>query len=55
MKKVWKKPQLIVLYRARPEENVLAICKGVSNSPAGPGFSKKCKKGNIYCSDKSAT
>lgn len=27
MKKKWKKPELIVLVRSRPEESVLAICK----------------------------
>ena len=27
MNKVWQKPKLIILYRGRPEESVLAICK----------------------------
>jgi hypothetical protein len=27
MKKVWKKPQLVVLMRSRPEEIILQICK----------------------------
>jgi hypothetical protein len=28
MKKVWKKPELVVLYRGKPEESVLQNCKG---------------------------
>jgi hypothetical protein len=27
MKKVWKKPKLVGLYRGRPEEAVLSCCK----------------------------
>ena len=27
MNKVWQKPKLIILYRGRPEERVLATCK----------------------------
>ena len=54
MKKVWEKPQLIILYRARPEENVLAGCKTVSQSD-GPGFSRSCKKGNTWCSEQSTS
>ena len=27
MKKVWQKPKLVVLYRAKPEEAVLNNCK----------------------------
>ena len=34
MKKQWERPQLIVLVRSKPEENVLAACKGnVGGSP----------------------
>ncbi len=28
MKKVWQKPELVVLVRGKPEESVLAACKG---------------------------
>jgi hypothetical protein len=34
-KKHWEKPKLIVLFRGRPEEAVLQVCK--SNTAAGPG------------------
>jgi len=55
MKKVWEKPQLIVLYRARPEESVLVVCKGVNNIPAGPGLLRKCRKGSLWCSENAPT
>ena len=38
MKKVWNKPELVVLYRGKPEESVLTHCKHKtipSVSPAG--------------------
>lgn len=35
MKKTWDKPELIVLLRSKPEEAVLAACKG--GTVAGPG------------------
>lgn len=37
MKKSWKKPELIVLVRSRPEESVLGFCKtgGVIIGAAG--------------------
>ena len=31
IKKVWKKPKLIVLARSMPEENVLMACKHITN------------------------
>ena len=34
MNKVWQKPKLIILYRGRPEESVLATCK---SGPWGTG------------------
>jgi hypothetical protein len=34
MKKIWKKPELVVLVRSRPEESVLEHCK--SGATAGP-------------------
>ncbi len=36
-KKHWHKPELIVLMRNKPEEQVLAACKGCTNPPtSGP-------------------
>jgi hypothetical protein len=28
-KKIWKRPKLVVLYRERPEEDVLQACKDI--------------------------
>jgi hypothetical protein len=36
MKKIWKRPKLIVLYRGRPEEMVLVACKLATRSFGGP-------------------
>jgi hypothetical protein len=30
--KQWQKPVLIVVGRGKPEENVMAVCKGTSNT-----------------------
>jgi len=54
-KKKWEKPQLIVMYRARPEENVLAACKGDSPQPKGPAFPVRCDKKGLWCSENSPT
>jgi len=35
MKKIWKRPQLQVLTRTKPEEAVLAACKTVSSGGGG--------------------
>lgn len=43
-KKAWLKPELLVIVRGHPEENVLASCKGPGFS--GPGFTHdNCKHG----------
>ena len=42
VKKQWKKPELRILVRSRPEEAVLAGCK-FANSTQGP-YDLKCKK-----------
>ena len=34
--KVWKKPELVVLYRGKPEESVLTHCKHANNPPVSP-------------------
>jgi hypothetical protein len=37
-KKKWIRPRLILLLRARPEENVLLACKGsIMSGPQRPG------------------
>jgi hypothetical protein len=41
-KKTWEKPKLIVLFRGRPEEAVLQMCKQETTS--GP-TSGKCNRG----------
>jgi hypothetical protein len=40
MKKAWEKPKIIVLYRGRPEECVLAACKTGVTVLTGPGLPK---------------
>lgn len=40
MKKVWKKPKLVVLYRGKPEESVLVACKGAGTVWTGPAKNK---------------
>ena len=47
-KRQWSKPQLVVLGRGKPEENVLAACKH-GNGP-GPGNTGACNKINL-CSN----
>ena len=42
MKKPWKKPKLIVLFRGRPEEAVLQACKAATTM--GPG-ANQCRFG----------
>ncbi len=51
MKKIWEKPKLVVLYRAKVEESVLAACKGSGTVQTGP-VKKKCRAptGPGYCS-----
>jgi hypothetical protein len=42
MKKRWKKPQLIVLIRGRPEESVLFFCKLVWSGSGPSGWGLPC-------------
>jgi hypothetical protein len=42
LKKKWKKPELIVLVRGKPEEAILAACKGGSFS----SYSSTSQRGN---------
>jgi hypothetical protein len=48
-KKPWIRPQLIVLGRGRPEENVLQSCKDLTN-PGSPNSNKCAKEGDYSCS-----
>ena len=45
MKKVWKKPKLIVLFKGRSDEFVLATCKTRDPGMSGPGdqFGNNCQ------------
>ena len=54
-KKPWEKPQLIVLYRARPEESVLITCKGLSGQTSGPGRPARCLQAGLWCSENAPT
>jgi len=40
VKKKWKKPKLVVLYRGKPEESVLAACKANIGGSMGPAKNK---------------
>lgn len=42
-KKTWQKPQLIVLGRGRPEEQVLAVCKNQNVGYAGGPNTNECR------------
>ena len=46
MKKEWTKPKLVVLFRARADENVLGFCKLADTpDPTGPsGFFNTCDR-----------
>jgi hypothetical protein len=46
-KKLWRKPELIVLVRSHPEETVLTVCKNASS--AGPLNKNKCNRGPSGC------
>lgn len=50
MKKEWTKPKLISLYRGRPEEAVLSVCKQTLDGATGPQITQ----GQEGCNDLSA-
>lgn len=50
MKKIWKKPKLVVLYRGKPEESVLQACKTGTPGGTGPPNKNKCNNKGIPCS-----
>jgi hypothetical protein len=59
MKKVWSKPQLIVLHRDKAEA-VLAVCKTSFNPPSGPTtmYVSACYQigaGCVACSSQAAS
>jgi len=47
-KKQWIKPQLIILGRGTPEENVLLTCKLQTGPPSGP-LAGNCSPGGVDC------
>ncbi len=40
MRNIWEKPELIILYRAQPEEAVLGHCKHKIDTPLNPAISQ---------------
>jgi len=56
MKKIWKKPKLVVLYRAKSEESVLIVCKGAGTDRTGPAKNKcRAPRGPGGCSTTSVS
>ena len=52
MTQVWMKPQLKVLVKGKPEEQVLATCKTQSNFVSGQGATSMCVlqiSGSVPC------
>jgi hypothetical protein len=43
MKKVWKKPKLVGIYRARPHEAVLTCCKNSNSAGDSQGTDILCQ------------
>jgi hypothetical protein len=53
MKKTWTKPELIVIFRGKPEENVLCACKYPAAGPY-PNSQGSCpNSGPHSCKDNS--
>jgi hypothetical protein len=51
MKKPWKTPELVILFRGRPEESVLVHCKHKNNPPVAPGsYHDDCNTNPACCS-----
>ena len=48
-KKVWQKPELIVLARCNPEEAVLTSCKGDSLVSSTGTTNRTCARGRTLC------
>lgn len=47
-KKEWRKPELVVLVRSKPEEDVLVICKA-STVRGGPNYYNKACRSTVVC------
>lgn len=43
--RVWKKPELLVLARSRPEETVLCACKTAGTTQVGAYSNGTCRRG----------
>ena len=51
VKKPWNKPELIILFRGRPEESVLCHCKHKCHIPVAPGaYHDDCNTNPASCS-----
>jgi hypothetical protein len=50
-KKLWVKPQLVVVGRGRPEESVLAVCKGNGSQTSQASLYSLCHLNYLgsYC------
>jgi hypothetical protein len=48
--KIWTKPQLVVLARGCPEENVLAACKGGTFATGSKTRNGNCTQNCANCS-----
>lgn len=44
MKKVWKKPELVIIARNKPEEAVLTGCKAAGNVSGPDGENTSCSE-----------
>lgn len=50
MKNLWKKPELVVLVRGKPEENVLQTCKGAGvSATSAKKFSGCSRTTTVLC------
>ena len=50
MKKQWETPELVVLFRGRPEESVLCSCKHRNNPPVAPqNCHDDCNSSHFTC------
>lgn len=47
-RRAWLKPELVVLVRSRPQEDVLSACKHPSQGVIAPG-NDKCKQTGVSC------
>jgi flavin reductase (DIM6/NTAB) family NADH-FMN oxidoreductase RutF len=51
MKKAWRTPELIILFRGKPEEAVLCTCKHANTAAVSPyNFVNSCSMSPTCCS-----